>query len=114
VIKQTILIRNDLNMRKGKMVAQGAHAALSAALTVLDTPECKEWLETGMTKIVLYVRSEQELLDFYRLAVAHGFPAALIKDKAHTEFKEPTHTAVAIGPADKDRIDILTKDLPLL
>ena len=27
-IKQVIVIRKDLNMRKGKMVAQGAHAAM--------------------------------------------------------------------------------------
>jgi len=114
VIKQTLVIRNDLNMRKGKMVAQGAHAALSAALTVLETPDCKEWLETGMTKIVLYVPSEEELIKLYNLSVSRGFPTSLIKDKAHTEFKEPTFTAIAIGPADKEKIDELTKDLPLL
>ena len=27
-IKQVIVMRNDLNMRKGKMVAQGAHASI--------------------------------------------------------------------------------------
>lgn len=26
--KQTIVLRTDLNMRKGKMVAQGAHASM--------------------------------------------------------------------------------------
>jgi len=27
-VKQVIVMRNDLNMRKGKMIAQGAHAAM--------------------------------------------------------------------------------------
>lgn len=26
--KQVIAVRNDLNMRKGKMIAQGAHASI--------------------------------------------------------------------------------------
>jgi peptidyl-tRNA hydrolase len=28
--KQTIVLRRDLNMRKGKMIAQGAHASMRA------------------------------------------------------------------------------------
>lgn len=31
-VKQVIVIRKGLNMRKGKMVAQGAHASLMQAL----------------------------------------------------------------------------------
>ena len=30
--KQVIVLRKDLNMRKGKMVAQGAHASMAALL----------------------------------------------------------------------------------
>ena len=30
--KQVIVLRKDLNMRKGKMVAQGAHASMAAIL----------------------------------------------------------------------------------
>jgi PTH2 family peptidyl-tRNA hydrolase len=30
--KQVIILRKDLNMRKGKMVAQGAHASMRAIL----------------------------------------------------------------------------------
>lgn len=28
MLKQIIVMRNDLNMRKGKMIAQGAHASI--------------------------------------------------------------------------------------
>jgi peptidyl-tRNA hydrolase len=31
--KQTIVLRKDLNVRKGKMVAQGAHASMRIAWT---------------------------------------------------------------------------------
>jgi peptidyl-tRNA hydrolase len=30
--KQTIVLRKDLNMRKGKMIAEGAHASMRAIL----------------------------------------------------------------------------------
>lgn len=33
-IKQIIILRKDLNMRKGKMVAQGAHASMGAILSI--------------------------------------------------------------------------------
>lgn len=29
MVKQVIIIRTDLNMRKGKMIAQGAHASVN-------------------------------------------------------------------------------------
>ena len=32
MIKQVIVMRRDLNMRKGKMVAQGAHASMAVLL----------------------------------------------------------------------------------
>ena len=33
-VKQVLLIRTDLNMRKGKMIAQGAHASMAAILNL--------------------------------------------------------------------------------
>jgi PTH2 family peptidyl-tRNA hydrolase len=33
-VKQVIVMRKDLNMRKGKMVAQGAHASMAAVLNM--------------------------------------------------------------------------------
>lgn len=114
-MKQIIVIRNDLNMRKGKMVAQGAHASVSAVLKLLGSKEVATWLNEGMTKITVKVESEQELLDVYKAAKEKGLPAQLIKDAGKTEFKGvPTLTALAIGPADNDAIDKVTGNLKLL
>jgi PTH2 family peptidyl-tRNA hydrolase len=33
--KQVIIIRKDLNMRKGKMIAQGAHASMKAIFDLM-------------------------------------------------------------------------------
>lgn len=113
-MKQVLVIRNDLNMRKGKMVAQGAHASLGAAnktnLIALD-----EWKKgyNGI-KICVYVNSEDELLQLHSKAVELGIVSYLVKDIGLTEFKEPTFTAVGIGPDTKDKVDQVTNGLPLL
>lgn len=130
--KQIIVLRKDLNMRKGKMVAQGAHASLGVllkggvfggqvtdqdggSLTLNLTPGMRAWLEGRFTKICVSVGSEAELIAIHDKALASGLPAVLIKDAGLTEFGGvPTFTAVAIGPDHKDKIDPVTGHLPLL
>ena len=34
MVKQVIVMRKDLNMRKGKMIAQGSHASVNAILNL--------------------------------------------------------------------------------
>lgn len=136
--KQVIILRKDLNMRKGKMVAQGAHASMAVLLNAMEqravpsdfdrdmdndiglflrldnNQPLREWLEGRFTKICVSVNSEQELLDIHRQAEEAGILCSLIKDAGLTEFKEPTYTAVAIGPDEAEKIDKITKNLPLL
>lgn len=124
-IKQVIVVRTDLNMRKGKMIAQGAHASLSAILrntsikknklTIELTEEMKLWLSVAFTKIVLKASSEAELFLLYETAKRANLPASLICDSGKTEFHGvPTYTAVAIGPAASEEIDKITGNLQLL
>lgn len=113
-------------MRKGKMIAQGAHASLGALLSHswedtdpkrLLTPldgAAGEWLNGLHTKVTVYVKSEEELLNIHKQAKEDHLMCHLVKDAGLTEFKEPTYTALAIGPADSDRIDKITGGLPLL
>lgn len=118
--KQIIILRKDLNMRKGKCVAQGAHASMAVILEEQrklhhPTPAVAEWLSGQFTKICVSVNSEQELLDTYQKAKDANIPCSLIKDAGHTEFGGvPTYTAVAIGPEYPDILDPITKHLPLL
>jgi PTH2 family peptidyl-tRNA hydrolase len=50
--KQVIVLRNDLKMGKGKLVAQGSHASLMSFLnTQKNNPTAaKEWLNEGQKK----------------------------------------------------------------
>lgn len=123
--KQVIIMRKDLNMRKGKLIAQGAHASLAAILNQMPTvdnvkmlnlndPRLGPWITGRFKKICVYVNSEQELLDLHTSAVTAGLINSLIQDAGLTEFGGvPTYTAVAIGPDREDKIDAITKHLPL-
>jgi len=127
-MKQVIVMRTDLNMRKGKMIAQGAHAALGCFVgedisverlisrdgIVLMPESVKEWLRGGMKKICVRAESEEELLVIHETAKSHGLPSFLVTDAGHTEFAGPTNTCIAIGPADDVSIDVVTGHLKLL
>lgn len=127
-IKQVILIRKDLTMRRGKEIAQGSHASMAFLVNQLDrsalndikthnftiTLNAKEksWLSMGMAKVCLRVNSEEELLEFHKKAIDAGLSSHLIKDSGRTEFKgQPTYTACAIGPDEVEKIDAITGNL---
>ena len=120
-LKQVIVMRTDLNMRKGKMISQGAHASgmpLVHALLHLDTiPEkLHGWIGTGVfTKVTVRANSEQELMDVYARAQAAGIEAYLITDCGKTEFHGvPTKTCISIGPDEIETIDQITGNMTLL
>ena len=128
--KQVLVIRKDLNMRKGKIAAQAAHASMKAILdqgytqvnsTGLNTfilpltANIELWINGLFTKICVSVNSEEELLSIYDQAVAANICCSLIQDSGLTEFNgHPTFTAVAVGPDLVEVIDPITSHLPLL
>lgn len=113
--KQAIVIRSDLQMSKGKIAAQSAHASLEAAeKTHSQEPEWySEWKTSGQAKIVLKIGSEKELLDLFERA-KKKIPSALITDAGRTQTEPGTKTCIAIGPAPEDLVDGFTKNLKLL
>ena len=128
MIKQIIILRTDLNMRKGKMCAQAAHASMkvlvdqasntglmSGDLTIWLWPAAEEWLQGIFTKICVGCDSEQALLDLYKQALDAKLHCALIQDSGLTEFHgQPTYTALAIGPEQAELINPITGQLKLL
>jgi PTH2 family peptidyl-tRNA hydrolase len=125
--KQVIVMRKDLGMRKGKMIAQGAHASLKvlldagsadparATFSIALDPALSAWLGGRFTKICVSVDSEAALDAVVTRARAASVPCALIVDTGTTEFHGvPTKTCCAVGPAWTDEVDAITGELPLL
>lgn len=138
--KQVIVMRTDTNppMRKGKMVAQGAHAALAFLTRRVEqfsmklpeqymkygdfdwrdmlgiTPAMWDWMQGSYAKVCVRVDSIEDLMDIHQKAKQAGLEVHMITDSGKTEFKEPTVTCLAIGPDYDENIDPVTGHLKLL
>ena len=123
-IKQIIVVRNDLNMRKGKMIAQGAHASMkwfldqnkhSSNIEVELTAVQRAWIFGQFTKVVVRCDSEQELLDLIQKAKDYEITVSPIIDCGLTEFNGvDTLTCAAFGPDFSENLDKITGHLKLL
>lgn len=120
-VKQVILVRKDLNMRKGKLAAQVAHASMKVfldckiasdpftALHIPLWPAAVQWLTGPFGKVVLGVDNEAELIFALSEAERAGIPTALIRDQGRTEFHGvETVTCAALGPWDSAELDKIT------
>lgn len=127
--KQVIVMRTDLNMRKGKMSAQASHASMGVFTRRMEpikksiwlvlskfflklggydikllyscdfSPEMLHWLDSSYAKIVVGGDSESVLFDLENKAALAGIPYSLIKDNGQTEFKEICHNCGGDGCA---------------
>jgi PTH2 family peptidyl-tRNA hydrolase len=118
MLKQCLILRHDLHMRMGKACAQAAHAAMFPFIASDGNNEQRllDWvINDHMTKIVLRVDSEQELLAVSAKAQEAGLEVHKVVDAGFTEFHGvPTLTCISIGPNDADAIDAITGGLKLL
>lgn len=112
--KLVLLVRTDLDMGRGKIAAQAAHAAVMAVLATRGSSDCAAWLGEGQPKVVLRVSGEEELSRLAAAARAAGLPVELVRDAGRTQLAPGTPTCCAIGPAESSRIDALTGSLSLL
>lgn len=124
--KQVIVVRKDLQMRKGKIAAQVSHASMAFLthtmkhqvadeVTIFLTKEEQEWMRHSFAKVVCYVDSEQELGALMHQARLRKLTVHEIIDSGRTEFHGvPTLTCAAFGPHDVSKFVGLTDHLKLL
>jgi len=114
--KQVIVFRSNLRLSKGKTAAQAGHAAVSAAEEARK--HHREWFEgwsrEGQCKIAVKVKNQEELSELEEKAGEMGLPHALIIDRGLTEIPAGTVTCLGIGPAPAEKVDKITRSLPLL
>ena len=125
-VKQVIVVRRDISMRKGKLAAQVAHAAMKFIVdnNESETPDRittnlsqdeAAWLAGSFTKIVVGIDSEDALRDLMLKAELSGIEVNPIVDSGRTEFNGvPTLTCAAFGPCDADALDKVTGNLRLM
>lgn len=117
-LKQVIVFRKDIQMNKGKMIAQGAHAAMMCLLyTIPEEQETSvyDWAHGAMAKIVAQVGTLEELNELEKKAEEAGLLCYEVIDSGKTVFNGvATKTCIAIGPAEDTEIDKITGGLKLL
>jgi PTH2 family peptidyl-tRNA hydrolase len=125
--KQVIVMRKDLNMNRGKEIAQGAHASMAWLSNRIRTSKRENgrylvelseaervWLEGQFAKVTCQVDSAAELEDLVAAGKRLYIGAELIVDSGKTYFKGvSTPTCCAIGPGTSDLIDRITGKLKL-
>lgn len=115
-MKQVIVVNASLGMGVGKTAAQVAHASTgSYGRSRQDFPEDVDtWKREGQKKIVVKGRDAEHLRELRRNAEIMGLPCYLVEDAGLTQLPPGTVSALAIGPAPDDDVDVLTGDLKLL
>ncbi len=119
-VRQVIVVRTDLKMRRGKESAQVAHAAMMFLRAQALSPyrEFSEaellWLAGIYTKVVVAVDSEKELVQVMEDARKRKVRCYAVTDVGLTEFHgRTTLTCCALGPDYTERLDEITRHLKL-
>ena len=114
--KMVIVTRKDLNLSKGKLAAQVAHAAVTCALETKKnhTKWFSKWMSEGAKKAVVKTESVEDFIDLKRKADELNIESVIISDAGHTEIPSGTKTVLGVGPAPNNLIDQVTGHLSLL
>lgn len=121
---QYIVVRKDLvpAMGVGKTAAQVAHASLAAILDqgrLLDHPNVRGWLAGPFTKVVVYVKSRQKLLNVMLRLEEEEILCRPIHDACRTKLEPEnadgtTLTCIGVMPLHSREIPKCLQKLQLL
>jgi PTH2 family peptidyl-tRNA hydrolase len=114
-IKQVIVVRKDLKLRKSKLASLAAHAAMQF---ILDNNESDrpdelqvklsqqevEWIKGTFDKDVLGIDSHDALIDMVLKAELNGVNVYSIFDKSKKPDEGPQLVCAAFGPDEEDQL----------
>lgn len=111
-----IVTRKDLNLSKGKLAAQVAHAAVTCAIETKKNHKkwFTKWMGEGAKKAIVKTESVDDFNELKRKADQLNIESIIISDAGHTEVPIGTKTVLGIGPAPTNLIDQVTGHLTLL
>ena len=109
-----IMVRNDIKMSKGKVLAQVSHAMVDATLKCYTgTTMFYKWQADGEKIVVLKVTNEKTLDTIIEIANRKGIQNGIVVDAGLTEVSPGTKTVGFVGPDYDNKIDKLVGQLKL-
>ena len=114
--KMCIVLRTDLGMTPGKLIAQACHAAVAASELgkKQNHKAWMRWRDEGGKKVALEAESLEELEEILEKADELDIVNVMIQDAGHTQVPPGTVTAIGLGPDASDKLDKVTGYLPLI
>ena len=114
--KMCVVLRTDLGMSTGKLIAQACHAAVEASEKAKKENHAvwRRWRDEGAKKVALEAESLEELEELADRADELDIVNVIIHDAGLTEVPPGTMTALGIGPDVSEKIDRVTGALPLI
>ena len=111
--KQCIVVRTDLKISCPKLCVQVAHASIDSFLL---SNECnkKDWYKEGQKKVILSVKSEEEIYELETRANELNIKSSIIQDLGYTELEPNTTTCIVFEILPNEVINKLTGNLPIL
>jgi len=114
--KLVIAVRSDLELSKGKLAVQVAHAAVMAAFDAKAHHRkwFAEWWSEGQKKVIVKGGTLHDLQALRSKARSMGLTTALVEDAGLTELPPGTVTCLGIGPGPNAIVDQVTGGLKLI
>src|SRR2546426_7410804 len=105
--KLVIAVRSDLDLSRGKLAVQVAHAAVMAALEAKARHRkwFAEWIAEGQKKVVVKGGPLPDLPSLQAKARSMQLPTALLEDAGLTELPPAPVTGVGIRPRPNSLVD---------
>ena len=114
--KLVIAVRSDLELSRGKLAVQVAHASVMAAFDAKARHRkwFAEWWAEGQKKVVVKGGTLSDLHGLRTKARSMGLTTALVEDAGLTELPPGTVTCLGIGPGPNAIVDQVTGRLKLM
>ncbi len=108
-----LLVRKDLQMSKGKIIAQCGHGIVYSMMNT-SKEKIELWQNSGEKIVTLGVKDEKTMMYIHNKALNNTILSYIVKDAGHTQVAPNTKTVCILGPHNEDRLQKLVKDLKLL
>lgn len=113
-LQVSIIVRDDLKMSKGKMMAQCVHSIMML-YEKADKMKIEKWQNMYGEKVVILRANKQKIKQLQKEGIQeYGIESFWVVDAGRTEVQEGTETVCIFEPTKSKYIQQLTRGLKLM
>lgn len=112
--KMAVIVNSDLNMSKGKIIAQTGHAVVEATVKAFSKKTLFDNWQSNSESIIAVKANLKTLQTVCEIANRKDILSGFICDAGRTEVMPGSVTVGYVGPDKSNKIDKLIKQLKLV